>query len=346
MIVDAILNEFGIQGAIDEIAPFGLGHINDSYRVRSGDQHLFLQKINIEIFTDIEAIENNLRLFFEHDSSIFVKHYKANGQYHLVHDEAVWRLTEFQAGCYSPQMPEVLEELAEVAKGFGRFAKAAGALNPGQFQEPILRFHDLSLRWQQLDDALRSASKGRLERAGKYIEQARQYYRELDDELGQFIKAGLTERVSHNDCKINNCLLSKADKSFSFVVDLDTIGPGYLLYDFGDLMRTCLVKGQENEASTANLYINPEAFDVLAKNYVQACGQVLTETENNSLVFGGPYMTFIMAIRFLADYLRGDLYYKTSFAEENLIRARNQFFIFEQLVEFRPKFESKFKSYV
>jgi len=346
MIVDAILNEFGIQGAINEIAPFGLGHINDSYRLRSGDQHLFLQRVNTEIFTEIEAIENNLRLFFEHDNSIFVKHYSANGQYHLAYDGGVWRLTDFQTECYSPQMPEVLEELAEVAKGFGRFAKAAGALSPGQFQEPIPRFHDLSLRWQQLDDALSSASNDRLERARKYIELAQQNYRELDDELCQFIKSGLTERVSHNDCKINNCLLSKADRSFSFVVDLDTIGPGYLLYDFGDLMRTCLVKGQENEASTTNLYINPEAFDVLAKNYVQACGQELAEPEKSSLVFGGPYMTFIMAIRFLADYLRGDLYYKTSFAEENLIRARNQFFIFEQLVEFRQKFESKLKSYV
>ena len=346
MIVDAILKAFGIRGAIDEVAPFGLGHINDSYRLRSGVQWYFLQKINTGIFTDVHAIESNLQKLFAANSDIFVKNFTAEGQFHLNHEGEVWRLTEFMPDHYSPQKSEVMAELAAVTTGFGTFAKVTHSLDPSLFQESIEQFHHLPLRWDQLNQAHAQANRQRLEQAQEYLDQAKEHYPKLIAEEQEWRESGLTQRICHNDCKINNCLLSKDEQAFGYVVDLDTVGPGFLYYDFGDLMRTCLVTAPENEKVKERLRVNPDAFEELAKNYLQACGTALTLPEKGSLVFGGLYMTFLMAIRFLADFLNGDRYYKTTFENENLIRARNQFFILEQLVQHRSAFELKVKNYV
>lgn len=339
MSFEAVLKAFGISGAIDEVAPFGLGHIHDSYRLTVGQTLFFLQKVNTQVFTQPATIEHNLELLLASKPSVFVEHFRAQGQIHWSNGKEFWRLTSFEADYYSPQMADDPTKLAAVAKGFGLFAATTQHLPASQFKEPISRFHDLDWRWSQFNHALSEDTEGRAEELKELIGWVRQMYQPVADERQVLISEGVPWRVCHNDCKINNCLLSKADQSFGYLVDLDTVGPGYLFYDFGDLMRTCLVTAPENEKNPSRLQVNQAFFEVLARGFLGSCGQLLSETEKSSLVFGGIYMTYMQTLRFLADYLVGDFYYKTSFEGENLLRAKNQVTILEQLLKLRTKFE-------
>ena len=332
------LRAFGIQGAIDEVALFGSGHINDSYSVAVGNQLYFLQRINTQVFPNPSGIEENLVSLLSTEASLFVPHYKAGGRFHFEHENGVWRLTAFMGDCFSPQSAKEAN-LSQVGLGFGQFIKVASGLNPADFKEVIPRFHDLEWRWEQLLEALQDDMASRASGVSHLIDQAKAAYKDLKQEKESLVHNGLSVRICHNDCKINNCLLSKTDKSLRHIIDLDTVGPGYLFYDFGDLIRTSITGTPENEPDLDQIKINLDIFRELSTGFFDACGQHITAVERQSLVFGGLYMTYIMGVRFLADYLNGDIYYKTSYAEENSIRARNQFKLLEELQQMRADLE-------
>lgn len=293
------LQGYNINGAIVKVAPFGLDHINDSYLVQTNESQYLLQRINRQIFNPSEWIEANFQLLPSRDSKLFVGHDQSiNHAFHVEVEGGFWRISDFIKHAYTPQTANSLKEVEEVSKAFGRLTAFLNNFSPEQFMETIPRFHDLSWRLEMLAGAIESNKVNRLETATVLIEKS-ENFRWISDQMKDLKQRGIPTRVCHNDTKLNNCLLSKSDQNFDHIIDLDTLGLGLALYDYGDLMRTIISPTPENEL------------------------------EIDNLPFGGLYMTYIMEVRFLTDYLNGDIYYKTSFENENLIRARNQFALLE-----------------
>lgn len=323
------LQAYNIKGAINEIAPFGLGHINDSYLVKTDKNDYLLQKINVAVFKNPEVLESNLTRLLQKNSNLFVKHYlTAKGQYHFQSSDGFWRLMDFVDDGYAPESAQLIDEVERVAEGFGRFTAFASGLNPNEFQETIPQFHSLKWRLQQFEESIEKDVAKRLNACEDLVKQVNSFGW-ISSKMNELISQGLSLRVCHNDTKLNNCLLSKSDHSFQYIIDLDTIGPGYVLFDFGDLMRTTLSPTAENELDETLIEVRGDYLDALVNGFVKESKSYLSEMEIVNLTFGGLYMTYIMAVRFLTDFLNGDVYYKTSFEDENFIRARNQLRLLE-----------------
>lgn len=328
------LSYYEIKGAVNEIAPFGLGHINDTYliKVDHGDAYL-LQKVNTKVFRYAEILEHNIRFALDQHPELFPRHYLSkHGNIHVIYDDVCWRLQAFLPNDYSPNEVHSEEAVQSVGSGFGQFANAFAGIPPDQFKETIPQFHDLRLRMFQLEKAVELNVANRLERASSLVLKAMSY-KWIVDRFDELLLSGLPKRLCHNDAKAANILIDKADDSFSKIIDLDTIGPGYLLYDYGDLMRSLFTLAPENETDLEKLIVRPEYFKTLKKAYLKELKFEISASELDSLEFGGLYMTYIMAIRFLTDYLQGDVYYKVGFENENMIRARNQFRLLELMNE-------------
>lgn len=314
---------FNIQGAIDSIAPLGFGHINDSFSVKVGGHGYLLQRLNTKVFKEPEIIENNLSKLLNHSTELFPEHLRgASGKYHEGETGNLWRVQEFVQDSYSPtKLTE--NELSEIAKGYGKFTAAFQSAEPAQYAEGIPDFHNLHHRLNQFEQALSSNSAGRGEAASNEI-RAIEEYSWITVQFDELVQQGLPLRVCHNDAKAGNCLLSKKTGKFLKVVDLDTVWAGYALFDLGDMLRSMLFNIPENDAQLEGLEFDQKRFEVILDSFLAECGHSLEEIEVKSLPFGGLYMTYMMATRFLTDYLNGDVYYKTSHSEENLVRTRNQ----------------------
>lgn len=320
----AALENFQIKGAIKSVALFGGGHINDTYRVETTRAQYLLQRVNTAVFKDTEIFETNLKGLFTSGSEVLVEHIPTNDNTWLYLDGAsAWKTQLFDEDTYAPQLANDLHQVSEVAKGFGKFTAMAVELSVDHFKETIPDFHNLKWRLEQLDEAIANDIAGRKQEAKELVEQANQY-RWIAERIELLKDKGLPLRLCHNDTKIDNILLSRFSDQFKYVIDLDTAGPGYLLYDFGDMMRTLLSPTKESEPDVTKIGLREDYYRSLRKGFLSECEGAITKQEVESLAFGGLYMTYIMAIRFLADYLNGDVYYKVGHKEENFIRARNQ----------------------
>lgn len=327
------LQAYNIKGAVTEIAPFGLGHINDSYLVTANGHQYLLQKLNQSVFQSPETVESNLSALLNHGSDLFVKHYKtSNAMYHCQSADGYWRLMDFIDDAYAPETAINLKEVERVAQGFGKFISFSNQLNPKDYRESIPKFHDLNWRLEELKSAVENDQAKRLNLCKDLVEKTGDFDW-IQAKMDELISDGLPSRVCHNDTKLNNCLVAKSNHEFRYIIDLDTIGPGYVLFDFGDLVRTTVSPTAENELDESKIEVRKEFLAVLYQGFISESKSILTKAEIDSLIFGGVYMTYIMAVRFLADYLNGDIYYKTSFENENFIRARNQLRLVELMNE-------------
>ncbi|MGW8121603.1 phosphotransferase enzyme family protein [Roseivirga echinicomitans] len=318
------LKAFQLKGAIEKVAPFGSGHINDTYKVESTCGNYLLQKVNTNVFQNTETLENNLHKLQALGSNVFAKHItKENGTCFHIDQSGCWKLQEFVPNAYGPTMANSLTLVEEVGKGFGMFTKATALLKATDFKEAIPDFNRLTWRLEQLNEAIASNKANRKEAAQNLIDQVNTFGW-IVDFFNKLVEEGLPLRVCHNDTKIDNILLTVGSDKFKYVIDLDTTGPGYVLSDFGDMMRTLLTPTKEAELDESKIEIRAGYLNALKSGYLSSCRESIDSIEIAHLEFGGLYMTYMQAVRFLTDYLNGDTYYKISFPEENYIRARNQ----------------------
>lgn len=332
MEVAEALQAFGIQGAIDSVAPFGSGHINDSFLVKQEGKQYLLQRLNSSIFQFPERIEKNLQLLLSTNSNLFVEHFMTeSGAYHWGNNQGYWRLMAFCVDVYAPTKITTAKEVTEAGKAFGQFLALSSTLDVRQFEEVIPGFHHLQLRLAQFDEVKNRASDDRLAHAKECVRMLNEF-RWVEGEFDE-LRKGLNIRVCHNDTKLDNLLFSKEHSECRFVIDLDTVGPGYALYDFGDMMRTMLSPTAENEPDESSINFHVNLLESLKGTYLAETGHFLSPEEKESLDFGGLYMTYIMGVRFLTDFLAGDRYYRVSHEKENLIRARNQFRLLALMTE-------------
>ncbi|MHC1702605.1 MAG: phosphotransferase enzyme family protein [Tenuifilaceae bacterium] len=330
----SIVNSFDIKGNIIQIEPFGSGHINDTYRVilSDGDSHSFiLQRVNHHIFPDIDKLSSNIQRVTNHlqasadkrfqvMSLIPAKDKKLSVQ---TEDGNFWRLFTFIPDSQSFDLAPSASFAIEAGTAYGWFIKTLSNLPEPRLYEIIPGFHNLGLRISQLKSALAENKADRARSCNDVVD----FYISRCNEMIEFDSlVGTKEvplRITHNDTKINNVLFSSDGKAKS-VIDLDTVMPGIVHYDFGDAIRTISATALEDENDLSLVGINIELYKAFTKGFLKEVGESLTSTELKYLPKAPRMMAFIMGIRFLADYLRGDTYYKVKHPEHNIQRAKNQ----------------------
>ncbi len=330
-----ILENYDI-GEIKEVVAFGDGLINNTYKIVA-DKDYLMQKINKNVFPKPNELMQNfvsVTAFLKKKiieaggnperETLTVVFAKNGDSFVLSESGEFYRLLVF-IDAVSINTAENPETLAEVAAAFGKFQNDLADYSAETLFEVIPKFHNTVRYYNDLLYAIESNSAGRLYGVEKEVEYAKSM-RERISVITDGIESGsIPLRVAHNDTKLNNVLLDKDTLKGVCVIDLDTVMAGSYLYDFGDALRYAGSSAAEDEPDISKIYFDLEKFEAFTRGYLSQVKEVLTKEELELLPFSVELMTYECGIRFLADYLRGDTYFKTAYDEHNLVRARSQF---------------------
>lgn len=332
-----ILELFGLNAEEFQIHPIKTGYINNTYRV-SGKSEYILQRINTNVFKNPEAIDSNIRLAGVHlkrnfPAYVFPSLLTSNSGKSMVRagDNSCWRIFPYIRNTYSINEISNEGQAFKAAAGFGELLKNLDGIDTALFKETIPDFHNLMWRWEQYLAAKASAPAELIAEAATAIQLADSFQwlvTQYNDSIQQGI---LTRRIVHNDTKINNILFDQQTGEVVCVIDLDTLMPGFFIYDFGDLVRTCVSPVSEEEQDLTKVLFRPEVYNALLNGYVSQVEQVLAPEELVLMPFAGKMMTYIMALRMLTDFLNGNIYYQVTYREMNLHRALNQLTLLQHL---------------
>lgn len=319
---------------------YGGGHINDTFLIgiAESDQKFILQKINKNVFKSPEHVVHNVELYLTHlhqKKEYQLKTFKTTKDEPFAIDENgdYWRMYNYIENSVSYSVIEKEEHAFQAAKAFGKMQRLCLDLNVKDFFDPIPDFHNLSKRYLKFDKVLELSNEERRENARNEILFVK-HQRKISDLINALTKEGkLPLRITHNDTKLNNVLLDASSGKGICVIDLDTLMPGLVLYDFGDMVRTFTSPVPEDEKDSTKVVLRKEIFAALSKGYLSELSTVLTTTEKEQLINGAKYMILIIGLRFLTDYLENDVYFKTAYNEHNLVRARNQFALLADLLK-------------
>lgn len=333
-----IVNRYGLAADEFKISRTGSGHIHQTYLLEGAGNYI-LQQLNTRVFARPEYILHNIAL-----AEGYIKDQDpqypfssplpdAEGEF-LVTDQQgnTWRLFKAIEGAITIDEVSTAAQAFSAAKAFGKFARLLKDADANQFHEIIPGFHSLSLRYKQFEQALENSTAERKKQASEIITRAKSFFH-LVVEYNKRINSGkLVKRIMHNDTKINNVLFNSGGQAFS-VIDLDTLMPGYFIYDLGDMVRTFVSPVNEEAQDLNKIIFRQEIYDALLKGYLSEMSELLTEGEKSTIPFAGKMMTYIMALRFLTDYLNGDVYYPVKYEGHNLMRAKNQLHLLSLLPE-------------
>lgn len=327
-----------IQGDVREAVPFGNGHVNASYRLINQNSDLpdyLLQRVNHQVFRDIDSLMQNIEFVTSHirkklinsnenyDEKVLTLMHTYEGGRYVEYEGQYWRLFEFMKTLRSFDEAPSINYAYEGAKAFGVFLNQLSDFHPGKLNTTILDFHNLEWRIRQLNEATEVSAKEYLNAARNELDYVYSFLSNLKG-FNTLLKAGkLPIRVVHNDTKFNNVLFNEEGAALC-VIDLDTVMPGVVHYDFGDGVRTGATTCKEDTEDLSLVDLDMEKFEAFATGYMDGVGNKLNEEEIRWLPVATVYMTFIMGVRFLTDYLNGSVYYKTNYATHNLVRARCQ----------------------
>jgi hypothetical protein len=336
----AIYDSFDGAGSFIGAQAFGSGHINSTYHIRISDQGhpgYVLQRINHLIFRNVDALMENIERVTGHlrrkilmdggdpDRQTLTLIPARTGKSYMTDETGnFWRMYRFINRTRSYDMVVNPLLAREGGRTFGRFMQLLADLPGGPLHETIPKFHDLEWRLQAFEAAVSADARRRAGLTGREIDAIRSRADVMQTVL-RLGRAGLIPfRITHNDTKFNNLLFDEHDQGLC-VVDLDTVMPGHVHYDFGDSIRTVTSTALEDESDLTKVEFNIGLFDGFAAGFLEQTRAVLVQSETEQLVLAARLMPYIMGLRFLTDYLVGDSYYKIAYSEHNLVRARNQF---------------------
>lgn len=344
--VAAAAGAFAVDGEFQIAVRYGSGHIHDTYSVKFGDvgragAHLILQHINTKIFKNPVAMMENIHRVTTHvrsrlagvpdaDERVLQLVSTRDGRaWHVDDEERYWRGYWFIEGAKSFDEVTSEQQAFEAAKAFGEFQRMLVDLPGERLSESIPHFHHTPKRFENFEFTVEADGAGQVKDVRDEIEFAMRRRRMA----GALLEAGLPERVTHNDTKLNNVLLDERTGERICVIDLDTVMPGLAAYDFGDMVRTMTCLAAEDERDLARVEMRFSFFEAVLRGYLAGTGSFLTLEERESLITGAKVIVFEQGVRFLADHLAGDTYYKVSREGQNLDRCRTQFRLLESIEE-------------
>lgn len=341
-----IIAQFNTEGGDFEISGFGSGHINDTYLVKNRrDIHpgYLLQKINSFVFKNIDGLMNNMLCVVNHlkqkiretggnpDREVLTLIPTKEGKYYYKdNQDNYWRMTCFLADTKSYDLVTTKQQAYQGGVAFGRFQYLLSDLDPALLIDTIPDFLNIEKRLFDFRQAIERDTAGRLKEVKEEVDFLNSRAMAMH-EIPNLGRANiLPVRITHNDTKFNNILLDK-DGNIQCVIDLDTVMPGYIAFDFGDAIRTIINTAAEDEADLNTIQLNIPLFTEFTKGYLSETRSFLTEAELKSLMMGVLLLPYMQAVRFLTDYLEGDVYYKIHFSGHNLQRTHAQIQLFKIL---------------
>lgn len=327
-----ILSKFGLDAKNYQIQKLGGGLINRTWKVTDGEKSdlFILQQINKNVFKSPEDIAENIHkigdyLHFHQPEYLFVSPLAATDGCYLIKDnDEYYRLFPYVKNSITIDTVNSTQEAFEASRQFARFTYLLDEFDVDKLKYTLSGFHDLTTRYNQFRQAVRTADAERKFNAREVIEKA-DLYQDVALTYENIVKDKLIPfRVIHHDTKISNILFDESRNGLC-VIDLDTVMPGYYISDVGDMMRTYLSPYNEEEQDLTKVGVREEFFKAIVEGYFSEMGTTITQMEGKLFVYAGKFMIYMQALRFLTDYLNHDIYYHTTYPEHNLVRAKNQF---------------------
>jgi hypothetical protein len=347
--IAAIGNEFAIEGDYVSGEEICSGHINSTFRAtyetpEGARQRYILQRINENVFKDPQAVMRNVECVTRHINwkVLRVKKdlggqtlslYPGRGGRCWVRGEGggIWRCYNHIEGCITYDIVENTRQAYQAARAFGSFQDLVSDLPVEEIEETIPDFHNTRKRFDRLMEVVAEDPCDRLDAARGDVEFVRKHESIVDRLLDLEKQGAIPVRITHNDTKINNVMIDRDTDEAVCVIDLDTVMPGLALYDFGDLVRSATSPAAEDERDLSKVEMQMPMFEALAEGYLDAAGRFLTDTEIDHLAFSGMLITLEIGIRFLTDFLEGDIYFKIDRDAHNLDRCRTQLKLVEHI---------------
>ncbi len=322
------------------------GLINTTWKIIRGEQQFILQRINDSVFKNpIQIAENISRLdqyLKKHSPEyLFVAPIKSTLNKDLVHDldNGYFRLFPFIKGSHTINVVHTADQAFEAAVQFGKFTSLLAKFDTSSLHLTIPDFHNLTLRYQKLEESIKNGNAKRIKQSATLIEEIRNHYPILSMFEKIIKKNTIPIRVTHNDTKISNVLFDDRNRAIC-IIDLDTVMPGYFISDLGDMMRTYLSPANEEENDFAKIEVRENFFRAIIQGYLYSMGSTLSHEEKKLIFYSGQFLIFMQAIRFLTDYCNNDSYYGAHYEEQNYVRAGNQVHLLKKLEEKEDAFQA------
>lgn len=325
------------------VEPYGNGHINSTFIV-NGKKKYILQKINTNVFPNPIELMNNIDLVTAHIKKKLAEEGEdtergtltviktKDGKNYAEDCGEYYRMFGFIDGVSHDNTTDP-SQLFRAASVYGKFQKMLSDFPAEKLFEVIPKFHDTPSRLLNLEKAIAEDKKGRLKDVKADVEFAISYKNDISCVTSGIADGSIPLRVTHNDTKLNNFLFDKTTDECLCLIDLDTIMPGSLLYDFGDALRLGASSAAEDEADLSKVNFVFEPFEQFSRGFVLGMDGKMTKREIELLPYSELLMTYEVGIRFLTDYLEGDTYFRIAYPEHNLVRARNQLMLVRRLEE-------------
>ncbi|WEV58778.1 aminoglycoside phosphotransferase family protein [Bifidobacterium sp. ESL0728] len=330
-----IASRFQLEGAVQSISPYGDGHINDTYLITTDQRRYILQRMNTDVFPDTKSLMRNIELvtgFLKSQGKETLDIIRSNdGATYLEDSAGAWRVYAFIEHTISYNLVPNASVFRDAGAAFGDFQNELARFDASQLTETIAHFHDTPHRFADFKAAVQ---KDELGRAASCKPEIDFYYAHAD--VYPIIMDGLKDgslplRVTHNDTKLNNILMDATTHKARAIIDLDTIMPGSMLFDFGDSIRFGASTALEDECDLDKVHFSTELFRAYTEGFVGELRQSITAREAQLLPLGAKMMTLECGMRFLADYLSGDTYFATDYPEHNLVRCHTQIKLVQEM---------------
>ena len=343
-----LLSNFNVQGEFIEGYRYGEGHINDTYLIKMREKEreikYILQRINTRLFQDVDKLMSNIVLVTDFCKRSVIRRggdplreclnvvlTRDNKSYYRDGD-ACYRIYIFIEGATTYQIVRNPQDFYESAVAFGNFANLLADFDASQLFEILPNFHNTKVRYANFLHALEENVCNRREQVQKEIDWVMAHQNLCGKIIDKIDSGEIPLRVSHNDTKLNNVMIDDKTGKGIAVIDLDTVMPGSLCYDFGDSIRFGCNPAAEDEPDLTKVNFRVDLFETYLKGYLSAIGNTITQAERENLPMGAILMTYECGMRFLTDYLEGDVYFRTHRPGQNLDRAHTQFKLVEDML--------------
>ncbi len=341
--VEEICDVFSLEGLYTGYEKNNNGHINSTYTLifeKNGNTEKYvLQKINTEVFKNPDKLMENIVAVTSHINkknremnipwanrgTLTFRPCKDGKYYYFDSNRNCWRVYVYVDDVYTCNSIDSEEVFANAGIAFGDFQKILADFDGSSLAETIENFHNTASRFNDLKKAVEENRSGRLDCVKAEVDFALAREAETHILIDMIDEGKLPLRVTHNDTKLNNILFDNTSNKGICIIDLDTVMPGLSLYDFGDSIRFGANTAAEDEKDLSKVSLSIPLYEAYVRGYLSSAKDALTDLEKELLPFGAKIMTYECGIRFLTDYLNGDVYFKTDYSDHNLVRCRTQF---------------------
>ena len=329
-----VVNQFDLIGTVTDIQPYGEGHINVTFLVTTTQKRYILQKMNTKVFPDPVGLMGNICGVTEYLRSRGVETLRVvptkNGE-RFLYGEDCYRVYDFIEDTVTYQTVSDANIFRNSGKAFGEFQNQLAGFDASVLTEPIKQFHDTPNRFRNFKAALEKDAFNRAKDCQAEINFILAHKNTYSVVMDGLKDGSIPLRVTHNDTKLNNILMDKTTGNARAIIDLDTIMPGSMLFDFGDSIRFGASTAAEDEKDLSKVHFDISLFKAYAEGYYGAVKESITEREKELLPYGAYLMTVECGMRFLTDYLSGDTYFATKYEGHNLVRCRTQLRLAEEM---------------